>query len=76
MTTSLPAQSGCPVPAMGQRAGKALLRQLRLNLSALQVSTLRTEVSWDDFNLLAFFKKEGFSPAAFVPGLCTRPHTL
>jgi len=47
----------------GQHIGKALLRQLRLNLSALRVTTLRTEVSWDDFDLLAFFKKEGFSPA-------------
>ena len=47
----------------GQRVGKALLRQLRLNLSALRVTTLRTEVSWDDFDLLAFFKKAGFSPA-------------
>ena len=47
----------------GQHVGKALLRQLRLNLSALRVTTLRTEVSWDNFDLLAFFKKEGFSPA-------------
>jgi len=47
----------------GQHIGKALLRQLRLNLSALRVTTLRTEVSWDDFDLLAFFKKENFSPA-------------
>ena len=30
----------------GQHVGKALLRQLRLNLSALRVTTLRTEVSW------------------------------
>jgi ribosomal protein S18 acetylase RimI-like enzyme len=51
----------------GQHVGKALLRQLRLNLSALRVSTLRTEVSWDDFALLAFFKKEGFGPA---PRIC------
>jgi GNAT superfamily N-acetyltransferase len=47
----------------GQHVGKALLRQLRLNLSALRVTTLRTEVSWDDFDLLAFLKKEGFIPA-------------
>jgi len=47
----------------GQHVGKALLRQLRLNLSALRVTTLRTEVWWDDFDLLAFFKKEGFAPA-------------
>ena len=47
----------------GEHVGKALLRQLRLNLSAVRVTTLRTEVSWDDFDLLAFFKKEGFAPA-------------
>jgi ribosomal protein S18 acetylase RimI-like enzyme len=46
-----------------QRVAKAMLRQLRLNLAALRVTTLRTEVSWDDFDLLAFFKKEGFAPA-------------
>lgn len=51
----------------GQHAGKALLRQLCLNLGALGVSSLRTEVSWDDFDLLAFFKNQGF---ALSPRLC------
>ncbi len=51
----------------GQHVGQALLRQLRLNLSALRVTTLRTEVSWDNFDLLAFFRKEGFAPA---PRIC------
>lgn len=46
-----------------QHVAKAMLRQLRSNLDALRVTTLRTEVSWDDFDLLAFFKKEGFAPA-------------
>lgn len=55
-------------PAYRHRhVGKALLRQLQLNLSALRVTTLRTEVSWDDFDLLTFLKKEGFAPA---PRLC------
>ncbi|MFZ0418463.1 MAG: GNAT family N-acetyltransferase [Candidatus Sulfotelmatobacter sp.] len=61
-TASLDAISVDPANR-GQHVGKALLRQLRLNLSALRVTTLRTEVSWDSFGLLAFFKKEGFSPA-------------
>ena len=61
-TASLDAISVDPANR-GQQVGKALLRQLRLNLSALRVTTLRTEVSWDNFDLLAFFKKEGFSPA-------------
>jgi ribosomal protein S18 acetylase RimI-like enzyme len=47
----------------GRHIANALMRQFRLNLSALQISTLRTEVSWDDFDLMAFFKKEGFAPA-------------
>ena len=47
----------------GRHIADALLRQLRMNLSALRVTMLRTEVSWDDFDLLAFFKKEGFVPA-------------
>nr|NIV40020.1 GNAT family N-acetyltransferase [Anaerolineae bacterium] len=46
----------------GRHVGRALMRQLRLNLSALRLTTLRTEVAWDDFELLAFFKREGFSP--------------
>lgn len=47
----------------GQLVGRALMRQLRMNLNALQMTTLRTEVAWDDFELLAFFKREGFGPA-------------
>ncbi len=43
--------------------GAALLRQLRMNLSALGVSTVRTEVSWQDGALLAFFRHEGFRPS-------------
>jgi ribosomal protein S18 acetylase RimI-like enzyme len=43
-----------------QHVGRALTRQLRLNLSALRITTLRTEVSWADFELLAFFQREGF----------------
>jgi len=39
------------------------MRQLRINLGALQISTLRTEVDWADLDLVAFFKSEGFSPA-------------
>lgn len=51
----------------GRQVGHALMRQLRLNLGALHISTLRTEVSWDDSDLMAFFKREGFVPA---PRLC------
>lgn len=48
----------------GRGVGRALLRQLRRNLRALGVRTLQTEVSWEDFELLAFFHATGFRPAA------------
>lgn len=50
----------------GVSVGKALMRQLRLNLGALRIQTLRTEVAWHDFELLGFFKSEGFGPAERV----------
>ncbi|MBI2213224.1 MAG: GNAT family N-acetyltransferase [Acidobacteria bacterium] len=50
--------------ARRQGVAQALMRQLRMQLHALGVTTMRTEVAWGDFDLLAFFKKEGFSPAA------------
>ena len=47
----------------GKKIGKALMHQLRLNLAALRITTLRTEVSWDHFGLLAFFRTQGFKPS-------------
>jgi len=49
-----------------QHVGRALMRQLRLNLSALRIETIRTEVPWDDFELLRFFKGEGFAPGTRI----------
>jgi hypothetical protein len=46
-----------------QRVGHALLRQFRSNLGALGVTTIRTEVDWDDFGLMPFFHSEGFTPS-------------
>ena len=40
--------------------GSALMAQLRRNLGALQIANLRTEVEWDDLELLGFFQAEGF----------------
>ena len=48
----------------GKSVGKAMMRQLRLNLGALRIATLRTEVSWDHFGLLAFFRRQGFRPSS------------
>lgn len=47
----------------GRHIGKALMRQLKLNLGALRITTLRTEVDWDNFELGAFFQEEGFAPS-------------
>lgn len=55
-------------PDLGHRGvGSALLSQLRKNLRALRVDCLRTEVDWDQQELLRFFQREGFRPA---PRLC------
>ena len=42
----------------------ALMRQLEMNLRALHVERLRTEVDWDQFELLGFMRRMGFRPAA------------
>lgn len=46
-----------------KKVGRAMLRQLSLNLGALRIERIRTEVSWDDFELLTFFQRAGFRPA-------------
>ena len=51
----------------GKGVGHALMAQLRMNLGGLGVGQLRSEVRWDDTQLVAFFQKEGFLPA---PRIC------
>ncbi len=46
-----------------QGVGRSLMRQLCKNLEGLRVGSLRTEVSWDDPELLGFFHGQGFRPA-------------
>jgi ribosomal protein S18 acetylase RimI-like enzyme len=48
----------------GQGIGHALMEQLLVNLAGLGVPTLRTEVAWEDTELLGFFQRERFRPAA------------
>lgn len=45
-----------------QGVASAMLEQLAKNLRALRISALRTEVAWDEFDLLAFFGRAGFRP--------------
>lgn len=52
---------------VGHGVGRALLGQLRTNLTGLGVSCLRTEVGWEELSLIGFFQHEGFRPA---PRLC------
>lgn len=43
--------------------GHALMSQLMTNLSNLRIETVRTELTWDNFSLLDFLKKTGFTPS-------------
>ena len=58
----------------GRGVGHALLRQLQVNLHGLGVGTLRTEVGWDEPELLRFFQHTGFQPAPrFCLDLALKP---
>lgn len=50
----------------GKGVGAALLAQLKQNLLALGIGTLQTEVAWDEIELVHFFQRSGFRPAARV----------
>jgi predicted N-acetyltransferase YhbS len=51
------------------KVGKALMRQLLMNLAALNVERVETLVDWNHFDLIAFMASHGFEPA---PRLCLR----
>ncbi len=52
-------------PAFGRRGvARAIFEQLLLNLRALRIERVRTEVAWDDHELVACFGSMGFEPAA------------
>ncbi len=46
----------------GRGIAKAMLDQLLKNLRGLRISRLRTEVGWNEVELIAFFEKAGFAP--------------
>jgi len=50
----------------GQRIGRTLMSQLVANLAILRVEQLRTEVAWNDVDLIAFFSASGFTPVQRV----------
>ena len=47
-----------------KHVGQAMLRQLTMNLRALHVERIETQVDWDQFDLLSFLARNGFRPAA------------
>ena len=50
----------------GQHVATALMSQLRTNLLGLGIHVLRTEVGWDNTDLLGLFRREGFVMAQRV----------
>ncbi len=50
----------------GHHVATALLDQLRMNLLGVGIRALRTEVGWDNTDLLGFFRREGFVMAQRV----------
>lgn len=47
----------------GKRIGQALMSQLMANLSTLRVSTVRTEIDWNDTTMIAYLDAVGFVPS-------------
>ncbi len=52
-----------------RKVGKALMRQLAMNLHALGIESVETQVRWDEWDLLRFLAVQGFEPA---PRICLR----
>jgi ribosomal protein S18 acetylase RimI-like enzyme len=48
------------------RIAHDLFHQLRRNVGAIGATSIRTEVDWSHFSLLAFLQSEGFTPAARI----------
>ncbi len=46
-----------------QQVGQAMMRQLVMNLRALDVEKIQTQVDWEQFDLLRFLSSHGFEPA-------------
>lgn len=45
----------------GQSVGRAMMSQLLTNLPSLGVETVQTQARWNDFGLLGFLARCGFS---------------
>lgn len=49
-------------PFSGRGVARALMDQLVKNLGAVGVKRLRTEIAWDEHDLLGFLGRSGFAP--------------
>lgn len=50
-------------PRFGRKGiASAMLAQLLENLNGLRIGQVRTQLSWDELDLMAFFGKAGFQP--------------
>ncbi len=50
----------------GRGVGQALISQLIANLATLRIDRIRTELDWNDVELLSFLDTAGFAPAQRV----------
>ncbi|MDH5493914.1 MAG: GNAT family N-acetyltransferase [Myxococcales bacterium] len=74
MTTNYYGEFGRPEPTAvidslgvlpgyrGKHVGEALMRQFLMNARGLRVERVRTEVRWNDFDILRFLARHGFAP--------------
>lgn len=49
-----------------RHVGRALMRQLLMNLRALGVERVETQVTWEQLDVLRFLASQGFRPAARI----------
>jgi ribosomal protein S18 acetylase RimI-like enzyme len=62
----LMASIGVHVEFRGKKVGAAMMRQFMMNVKALNVRQVRTDVAWNDTELIHFFDKNGFVPGGRI----------
>ena len=65
MTGTTASMDAIGIETASRRKGvaHALFARLRRNVAAIGATSVRTEVEWNDFDLLGFLKSEGFHPS-------------
>jgi len=58
---------GVAMDFAGRKVAKALMRQMLMQLRALRIEKVETEVGWEETELMSFLRAAGFRPA---PRLC------